>query len=194
MSLSPSLAPSLLIEQLRLLEAQIPPPGVMVSTANTAEQVTIANQILAITRQLREKLATESTEASQKLSQAILDIVAYSEQVENMHRLLSLADSCVGQIRSRMHAHGIPIDLPSVTSSAIAPSDAIAAPDTFTVSGTMPNTVSDTMPDTVSDTVSDTTPGTVSDTMPDAVSDVDGPAAQYNPHWGQGVKYPVGTC
>ena len=67
------------------------------------------NQILTNARQLHEKLAAKSTEATQKLSQAILDIVVYTEQVENTTRLLSLADSCIGQIRSRMRAHGIPM-------------------------------------------------------------------------------------
>lgn len=160
MSLSPSLAPSLLIDQLRLLEAQIPvrlfllqmhsftltqkqPLGFKVPPTDTVDQVTIANQILTTARQLRETLATESTEASQKLSQAILDIVAYSEQVENTGRLLSLADSCIGQIRSRMHAHGIPINIPSTTSNAITPLNAVTVPDTTTMPNTMPNMVPD---------------------------------------------------
>ena len=83
------------------------------------EQVATANQILTNVRQLREKLVIESTEASQSLSQALLDIVVYAERVDNVGHLLSLADSCIGQIRSRMRAHGIPIHIPSTPSNAV---------------------------------------------------------------------------
>jgi len=46
----------------------------------------------------------------------------YTEKVENTSRLLALADSCVGQIRSRIRAHGIPIHL-SVASNTVTVSD-----------------------------------------------------------------------
>lgn len=91
----------------------------MTSLANTTEQVATANQILTNVRQLCEKLVIESTEASQSLSQALLDIVVYAEWVDNVGHLLSLADSCIGQIRSWMRAHGIPIHIPSTPSNAV---------------------------------------------------------------------------
>ena len=74
-----------------------------------------------------ETLAAQSTEASQRLSDAVLDVVLYSEKVESTACLLTLADSCIGQIRARMRALGISIHLPS-------------APDTITLSdsGSMP--------------------------------------------------------
>jgi hypothetical protein len=86
------------------------------SPTNATEQNVTANSILTKARQLRDKLAAESTEASQKLSQALLDIVVYAERVDSAGRMLSLADSCIGQIRSRMRTNGIPIQIPSVPS------------------------------------------------------------------------------
>ena len=102
------------------------PPGI-VSPANPADNVVTANQILANARSMRETLAAQSTEASKRLSDAVLDVVLYSEKVESTARLLTLADSCIGQIRARMRALGISIHLPS-------------APDTITLSdsGSMP--------------------------------------------------------
>lgn len=99
------------------------PPGLATLPTNATDQVMIANQILTNARQLREKLAAESTEASQKLSQALLDIVLLAERVDNAGRLLSLADSCIGQIQSRMRAHGIPIHIPPTPSSTVIVSD-----------------------------------------------------------------------
>lgn len=99
------------------------PPGVMNSAIDTSEHAATANQLLNTARLLCEKVAAESAEANQKLSAAILDIVLYTERMESSSRLLALADSCVGQIRSRMRAHGIPILPPSM------PSDAITAPN-----------------------------------------------------------------
>lgn len=102
----------------------------MVSSFNVSEHVTTVNQILANARLLRERLAADSTEASKKLSAAVLDAIMYAEQVENTNRLVALADSCVGQIRSRMRACGIPIQ-PSST-PLHPPSmlfDAITTPD-----------------------------------------------------------------
>ena len=84
-------------------------------------------------RQLRERLAAESTEASQRLSQALLDIVLYAERVDSSGRLLSLADSCIGQIRSRMRAHGIPIHAPSTPPNFITPSVSIVPSDPVTL-------------------------------------------------------------
>ena len=74
-----------------------------------------------------QTLAAQSTEASKRLSDSVLDIVLYSEKVESTARLLTLADSCIGQIRAWMCALGISIHLP-------------LAPDTITLSnsGSMP--------------------------------------------------------
>jgi hypothetical protein len=43
----------------------------------------------------------------------------YTEKVESTSRLLTLADTCVGKIRARMRAHGIPIRHSSTTSNAV---------------------------------------------------------------------------
>ena len=43
----------------------------------------------------------------------------HNERVETTARLLALADTCVGQIRARMRAHGIPIHLPSISSNEV---------------------------------------------------------------------------
>ena len=74
-----------------------------------------------------ETLAAQSTEASQRLSDAVLDVILYLEKVESTAHLLTLADSCISQIRARMHALGISIHLP-------------LAPDTIMLSdsGSMP--------------------------------------------------------
>ena len=147
---SPSPLPSttLLIEQLRNLEAQVPvratlvistilltwkqPPGLTASSASSTEHVATANQILSDARSLREQLAAESTEASRKLSNAVLDVVLYTEKLENVGRLLALADSCIGQIRSRMRANSIPIRPPTASPNVTTPSDSVEKP---TVSG-----------------------------------------------------------
>ena len=99
----------------------------IVSPANPANNVVTANQILANARSMRKMLAAQSTEASKRLSDAALDIILYSEKVESTARLLTWADSCIGQIRAWMHALEISIHLPS-------------APDTITLSdsGSMP--------------------------------------------------------
>lgn len=109
------------------------PPGILISSPVATEQVATANQILTNVRQLRERLSIESTEASQKLSQALLDIVLYAERVDSAGRLLQLADSCIGQIRSRMRAHGIPIHSPSTPPNFITRPDPIMPSDPITV-------------------------------------------------------------
>lgn len=143
---SPSPSPTLLIEQLRCLEAQIPvrilasnanyivltwnqPPGTTVPSSSTEHVVTV-NQILTNARSLRDTVAVESTEANKKLSEAVLDVMLYRERVECANRLLALADSCVGQIRARMRAHGIPIHPPSETLDSTTPSDSVGGPVT----------------------------------------------------------------
>ena len=80
----------------------------MVSSFNVSEHVTTVNQILANARLLRERLAADSTEASKKLSAAVLDAIMYAEQVENTNRLVALADSCVGQICQDHSAQLVP--------------------------------------------------------------------------------------
>lgn len=95
----------------------------MVSTSSSAEHVAAANQILTTARLLRETVAAESTEANKKLSEALLEVMLYSEKVDSTSRLLALADSCIGQIRSRMRAHGISIHLPPMLPDAATLSD-----------------------------------------------------------------------
>ena len=99
----------------------------IVSPANPADNVVTANQILANTQSMRETLAAQSTEASKRLSTTVLDVVLYLEKVESTACFLTLADSCIGQIRAWMCALGISIHLPS-------------APDTIMLSnsGSMP--------------------------------------------------------
>src|SRR6202000_1537895 len=104
-SQSPSPSPSLFIEQMRCLEAQVPvrmllvnpiifmlmreqAPGI-VSSSSPTEHVVTANQILANARSMREPLPAQSTEASKRLSDAVLDIVLYSEKGESTARLLT---------------------------------------------------------------------------------------------------------
>src|ERR1700743_908351 len=89
------------------------PPGT-VSPANPADNVVTANQILADAQSMCETLAAQSTEASKRLSDAVLDVVLYSEKVESTAHLLTLADSCIGQIWAWMRALGISIQLPSI--------------------------------------------------------------------------------
>ena len=95
-------------------------------SGNSTEHAAAANKILADARLLRETLATESTEVNRKLSDALLDVVLYSEKVESMSRLLALADSCVGHIRARMRALGISIQPPSMSPNNITLSDSVS--------------------------------------------------------------------
>ena len=90
---------------------------------------------------MRETLAAQSTEASKKLSDAVLDVVLYSEKVESTARLLRLADSCIGQIWAWMRALGISIHPPS-TPDTITLSDSgstLIIPGTFVFSNTHMN-------------------------------------------------------
>lgn len=82
-----------------------------------------ASEVLTNARQLRERLALDSMEASRRLSEAILQATLCAEKVENANRQVALADLCVGRIRSRMRANGIPIRLPPT------PLDTVTAPD-----------------------------------------------------------------
>lgn len=88
-------------------------PQTGVSPASTAEPVSAANELLENARSIRDQLAQESLDSNHKLSEAILSVIMYTERVETTARLLSLAETCVGKIRARMRAHGIPIQLPS---------------------------------------------------------------------------------
>ena len=110
------------------------PPGLTASSASTTEHTATANQILAHARSLRELLVTESTEASKKLSDATLDVILYTEKLESIGRLLTLADACIGQIRSRMRANSISIHPPSMSLSSAMLPDSVDGP---TVSGTL---------------------------------------------------------
>jgi hypothetical protein len=124
LSQTPLPSSSLLIEQLRSLEAQVPvrvlrviltkfslkqkqPPGLTISPASSSEHAVAANQILTNARSLREALAVASTETNRKLADAVLDVLLYTEKLENISRLLALADTCISQIRSRMCANSI---------------------------------------------------------------------------------------
>lgn len=100
----------------------------MASSASSAEHAANANQILTDARSLRKNLAAESAEANKKLSDALLDVVLYTEKLESLGRLLALADSCIGQIRSRMRASSIPIHPPSLSPNAAMPSDSVSRP------------------------------------------------------------------
>lgn len=48
----------------------------------------------------------------------------YTEKAETAARQLALADACVGKIRARMRAHGLPIELPRAPHN-----EAVSAPD-----------------------------------------------------------------
>lgn len=88
-------------------------PQTGVSPTSVTEPVSVANELLENARSIRDQLAQESLDSNHKLSEAILSVVMYTERVETTTRLLSLADTCVGKIRARMRARGIPIQLPS---------------------------------------------------------------------------------
>ena len=75
--------------------------------------------MLTEARQLRERLVVDSSEASKKLSEAVLHAALCAEEVESANRQLALADMCIGQIRSLMRAHGHPIHLPSTRSDTV---------------------------------------------------------------------------
>lgn len=111
-------------------------PQQAVSSVSATEHTAAANQLLAEARLLREQLAMESTKANHKLSEAVLAVIMYTETVENANRLLALADSCVGQIRSRMRAHGVPIHPPLPPSNVVTIPDAIPVSDVITTSDT----------------------------------------------------------
>ena len=94
------------------------PPGIVLSSSPTKH----ANQILANAWSTRETLATQSTEASKRLSDTVLDVVLYLERVESTACLLTLVDLCIGQIWAWMHVLKISIHLP-LTPNTTTPSD-----------------------------------------------------------------------
>ena len=98
----------------------------MGSSGSSTEHAVAANKILTDARLLCETLATEFTEVNRKLSDALLDVVLYSEKVESMSRLLALADSCIGHIWARMRALGISIQSPFTSPNTITPSDSVS--------------------------------------------------------------------
>jgi hypothetical protein len=100
----------------------------MVPSASSAEHAATANEILTRARSLREVAAAESTEADRRLSELVLELKLCTERVENATRLLALADSCVGKIRSRMRAHSLPIHPPSISPTPITASDVNGPP------------------------------------------------------------------
>jgi hypothetical protein len=85
------------------------------------EQVVVAGQLLANARSSRDQLGLESADANRQLSEAVLAVITHTERVESTNRLLALAESCVGQIRARMRAHGISINPHSASVNAVTP-------------------------------------------------------------------------
>jgi len=135
-SMSPLL--SLVVEQLNCLETRLPvnvlflysenyistkkqPPNVGASSLTAPEQAVVASEILANARLIRDQLVIESADANRKLTEATLAVTLHMETVENTNHLLALAETCVGKIRARMRAHGIPIHLPSASPNIITP-------------------------------------------------------------------------
>ena len=90
-----------------------------ISSGSVAKQTILANELLANARSIREQAALESADANCKLSEAFLAVVMHNKRVETTACLLALANTCVGQIRAQMHAHGIPIHLPSMSSNEV---------------------------------------------------------------------------
>jgi len=99
------------------METQAPQIGIPPVPAT--EQTSVANELLANARLIRDQLNLESADVNRKLSEAILTAIMYTEKAETITRLLALADTSVGKIRSRMRAHGIPIQPPSTPSDGV---------------------------------------------------------------------------
>jgi len=129
---------SLVVEQLNSLETRLPvnvlfiysgnyistttqPPNVGVSPLTAPEQAAAASEILANARLIRDGLLVESADAHRKLTEATLAVTMHTERVESAIRVLALAETCVGRIRARMRAHGIPIHPPSVSPNIVTP-------------------------------------------------------------------------
>lgn len=81
--------------------------------------MSVANNLLTNARSIREQLVSESTDVNRKLSEAVLAVIMYTEKVETTTRQLVLADTCVGKIRARMRAYGVPIHLPSISANEV---------------------------------------------------------------------------
>ena len=145
MSSTPPPSPTLLIEQMRSLELQVPVRILIIPlddiltitwkqvlgdapNAPSAKRVAATKRVLANAQLQCEFLATKSMEAQKKLSKALLDVVLYSERVESTNRLLVLMDTLIGQIQVRMHLLGIPIDSPPTSPDTGAPSDSVNGP------------------------------------------------------------------
>jgi hypothetical protein len=96
-------------------------PQAGISPVSVTEQASVANGLLTNARSIRHQLAQESFDANRKLSEAILTVLMYTEKVDSTARLLTLADTCVGKIRARMRALGIPIQPPSDTEITLFP-------------------------------------------------------------------------
>ena len=90
-----------------------------ISPIPVPEQASTASQLLTNVRSIRDQFAIESADANRKLSEAVLAVMMHSKRVESTNRLLALADTCIGQIRARMHVYGIHIDSPSTSSNVV---------------------------------------------------------------------------
>ena len=98
--------------------------GIFPASKSVSEQVSAANELLANARSIRDQLALESVGANRRLTEAVISIAMYMEKVETATRQLALADACVGKIRARMRAHGLPIDMPRASyNEAVSASD-----------------------------------------------------------------------
>ena len=98
--------------------------GIFPASKSISEQVSAANELLTNARSIRDQLAVESVGANRRLMEAVIAIAMYTEKAETAARQLALADACVGKIRARMRAHGLPIDLPRASHN-----EAVLAPD-----------------------------------------------------------------
>ena len=94
-------------------------------SASLAKNSAVASEILTRARSLREMLALETIDANKKLSNAVLDVMLCTERLDNLGCLLALANSCIGQIRSRMCANSIPIPPPADSPGTATPSDSV---------------------------------------------------------------------
>ena len=94
-------------------------------SASLAKNSAVASKILTLACSLRETLALETTNANKKLSNVVLDVMLCTERLDNLSRLLALANSCIGQIRSQMHANSIPIPPPADSPGAATLSDLV---------------------------------------------------------------------
>ena len=98
--------------------------GILPASKSVSEQVSVANKLLANARLIQDHLALESVSTNHRLTEAVIAIAMYTEKVETVTHQLALANACVGKIRARMCAHGLPIELPRAPHN-----EAVSAPN-----------------------------------------------------------------